>query len=239
MWQVNILTLFPEVFPGVLSTSITGSALKAGVCSINAYNIRDYAQDKHKTVDDTSYGGGGGMVIKPDVLAAAIDDKFISNGYPIYYLSPRGRVFNQKIAYEMVTENPQGINLICGRFEGIDERILLEYDIREISMGDFVVTCGDVVAYSMLDCCIRLLPDVLDDERALNQESFGMSKEYENLLEYPHYTKPAVWRERSVPDVLLSGNHKNIDEWRLEKAIEKTRSVRPELLDLCGIKEKK
>ena len=239
MWNVDVLTLFPELFPGPLATSITGNALKSDVWSINAHNIRDYATDRHKTVDDTSYGGGGGMVLKPDILADAIDNVFVPNKKPIYYLSPRGKVFNQQVARQMVEESPCGINLLCGRFEGIDERLFLEYDICELSMGDFVVTCGDVVAYSMLDCCIRLLPGVLDDERALNQESFGMSEEYSNLLEYPHYTRPAVWRGHSIPDVLLSGNHANIEKWRLEKAIEKTKSVRPELLDLCGEKEKK
>lgn len=231
MWNVNILSLFPDLFPGPLGLSVVGNALKNGLWDLKMHNIRDYAYDKHKTVDDTPYGGGGGMVIKAEVLGEAIDKVCVPNGNKIIYLSPRGRVFNQKVALELASL--PGLNIICGRFEGIDERIFLEYDVEEISLGDFVVSSGDVAAFPILDACVRLLPGVLDDEKALNQESFGLSEEYSNLLEYPHYTKPAEWRRHRVPDVLLGGHHKEIEKWRYEKAIEKTRSVRPELLDLC------
>lgn len=230
-WNVRILTLFPEIFPGPLSYSITGKALKDGVCTIETKNIRDYATDKHKTVDDTTFGGGNGMVLKPDVLANAIEDFFMPNGNPIYYLSPRGKQFNQYVAEELVGHN--GINIICGRFEGIDERVFLEYKIQELSLGDFVLTAGDIAAIPILDCCIRLLPSVLNDTDALKEESFATQGEYKNLLEYPQYTKPAVWRGHEVPEVLRSGNHAEINKWRYNEAIKKTKDVRPDLLDQC------
>ncbi|MDF3047064.1 MAG: tRNA (guanine-N1-)-methyltransferase [Candidatus Midichloriaceae bacterium] len=237
MWQVKVLTLFPELYPGPLNVSVVGKALEDNLWSLEAYNIRDYAKDKHQTVDDSPYGGGTGMVMKPDVLADAIENVFIPNGNPIYYLSPRGKVFTQKVASELSTLN--GINLLCGRFEGIDERIFLEYSVSELSLGDFVLSSGDVAAYPILDSCVRLIPGVLDEKSALLEESFGLSPMYENLLEYPHYTKPAVWRGHQVPEILRSGNHKAIDNWRLEQAISKTKSVRPELLDRCLNGEKK
>ncbi len=237
MWSAKILTLFPELYPGGLGISVVGKALKDGLWSLSAANIREYATDKHQTVDDTPYGGGGGMVMKPDVLAAAIDAEFIPNGNPIYYLSPRGKVFKQSIALEL--SKLSGINLLCGRFEGIDERIFLEYSITELSLGDFVLSSGDMAAHPILDACVRLIPGVLDEQSALQEESFGLSQTYQDLLEYPHYTKPAVWRKHEVPEVLRSGNHAHINRWRVQKAIEKTRDVRPELLDLCTNGEEK
>lgn len=231
IWNVKILTLFPEIFPGPLAYSITGKALKDGTCTIEAKNIRDYATDKHKTVDDTTFGGGNGMVLKPDVLASAIEDFFIPNGNPIYYLSPRGKPFTQYVAEELVSHN--GINIICGRFEGIDERVFLEYKIQELSLGDFILTAGDIAAIPILDCCIRLLPSVLNDTDALKEESFATQGTYKNLLEYPQYTKPAVWRGHEVPEVLRSGNHAEINKWRYNEAIKKTKDVRPDLLDQC------
>lgn len=237
MWKVKILTLFPELYPGALGVSVVGNALKAGLWSLEAVNIRDYATGKHQTIDDSPYGGGGGMVMRPDVLAAAIDGEFVPNGNPIYYLSPRGKVFKQTTAAELV--GLSGINLLCGRFEGIDERIFLEYSITELSLGDFVLSSGDMAAYPILDACVRLVPGVLDEKSALQEESFGLSQTYQNLLEYPHYTKPAVWREHEVPEVLRSGNHDHINKWRVNKAIEKTRDVRPELLDRCTNGEEK
>lgn len=232
MWQVNLLTLFPEIFPGSLGLSIAGNALKDGIWDLKVAQIRDYAPDKHQTVDDTPYGGGGGMVMRPDVLSSAIDTNFVPNGNPIIYLSPRGKVFNQTLANELVSY--PGINILCGRFEGVDERLFLEYKIQEISLGDFVLSSGDAAAIPILDACIRLLPNVLDEEVALQEESFGNSEEYKNLLEYPHYTRPQEWRGHQVPEVLLSGHHAKIKMWRLEQAKLKTKIVRPDLLDRCN-----
>lgn len=237
MWQVKILTLFPEIYPGQLGLSVVGNALKNDLWSLEAVNIRDYATDKHKTVDDSPYGGGAGMVMRPDVLAAAIEAEFVPNGNPIYYLSPRGKVFKQQVAVEMAAQ--KGVNILCGRFEGIDERIFIEYSITELSLGDFVLSSGDMAAYPILDACVRLIPGVLDDNEALQEESFGLDPKYQNLLEYPHYTKPAVWRNHEVPDVLRSGNHAEINKWRLQKAIEKTTVVRPDLIRTAASKEEK
>jgi tRNA (guanine37-N1)-methyltransferase len=232
MWQIKVLTLFPELYPGPLGTSVIGNALKGKRWNLDVYNLRDYADDKHQTVDDTPYGGGGGMVLKAPVLAKAIEAQF-QNGCPIYYLSPRGKVFNQKVAQELVSHS--GANFICGRFEGVDERIFLEYPIVELSLGDFVLSCGDVAVYSVLDACVRLIPGVLDAKNALKEESFGSAAGYDSLLEYPHYTKPSVWRGHEVPEVLRGGNHAHINLWRLQQAVEKTKSVRPDLLDRCTL----
>jgi tRNA (guanine37-N1)-methyltransferase len=229
-WNINILTLFPELYPGPLGLSIIGNAMKKGIWQLNASNIRDYGLGKHQTVDDTPYGGGGGMVIKPDVLGAAIEDKFIPNRMPIIYLSPRGKIFNQNMARDLIN-NTGGLNFVCGRYEGIDERVINEYSIVEVSIGDFVLSSGDLAAIALLDACIRLLPGVLCEHNALSEESFGASMEYQYLLEYPHYTKPYEWKGTIVPDVLASGNHKNIKKWRLEQAQLKTKQVRPDLWD--------
>lgn len=236
MWTANILTLFPELFPGCLATSITGRALEQGICEINARNIRDYAKDKHQTVDDTPYGGGAGMVMRADVLGAAIEDFFLPNGMEIYYLTPKGKPFNQKMAHELSAN--KGINLLCGRFEGVDERVVLEYKLEPISVGDYVLTSGDVAAYSILDACMRLLPGVIEQKDSLKEESFAQDGEFKNLLEYPHYTRPAEWHGREVPAVLLSGNHQEIKKWRLKEALKLTKIVRPDLLDLCKDGEK-
>ncbi len=231
MWQVNLLTLFPEIFPGPLGLSIAGKALNDGIWGLHVAQIRDYATDKHQTVDDVPYGGGGGMVMRADILSAAIEENFLANGNPVIYLSPRGHMFNQQLANELVSY--PGINILCGRFEGSDERLFLEYKIREISLGDFVLSSGDTAAIPMLDACIRLLPGVLDEDVALQEESFGNSGEYKNLLEYPHYTRPQTWRGHQVPEVLLSGHHAKVKMWRLEQAKLKTKIVRPDLLDRC------
>ncbi len=232
MWDVKVLTFFPELFPGPLGISVLGRALNNGLWKIEASNIRDYAIDKHKTVDDKPYGGGCGMVVRPDVLGCGID-KFFDHSSPIYYPSPRGRVFNQAMAMEMVKK--KGGNFICGRFEGVDERIFLEYNIHEVSVGDFILSCGDIAAYSILDSCVRLIPGVLKDSLAIEEESFASSGQYNGLLEYPHYTKPYEWRGMKPPDVLRSGNHAHIKQWRLEQAVEKTKNVRPDLMDRCII----
>jgi tRNA (guanine37-N1)-methyltransferase len=229
MWKANILTFFPEIFPGPLALSVTGRALKEDICSIDTHQIRDYALDKHLSVDDTPYGGGGGMVMRADVLGRAIDKCFVKNNLPIVYLSPRGETFNQQMALDFASL--AGLNIICGRFEGIDERVFLEYSIREVSLGDYVLSSGDIAAISLLDACIRLLPGVLEEGEALKEESFGLSEEYNYLLEYPHYTRPYEWKGHKVPEILISGHHKKIKEWRLEQAKQKTKVVRPDLLD--------
>ncbi|WHQ46631.1 MAG: tRNA (guanosine(37)-N1)-methyltransferase TrmD [Candidatus Midichloria sp.] len=227
MWSVHILTLFPELFPGPLSSSITGRALKEGLWEIKTSDVRNYATDKHKAVDNCPYGGGGGMVMRPDILGKAIEENFLFNQNEIIYLSPCGELFNQGIAREFIQK--KGINIICGRFEGIDERVINEYKIREVSIGDFVLSSGDIAAYSLLDVCIRLLPGALGNDNSLSQESFGLDHNYEMLLEYPHFTRPQNWRDRQVPEILLSGNHQLIENWRLEQAKQKTKNRRPDL----------
>ena len=228
MWEVRILTLFPEIYPGMLSYSVTGRALMEGKWEISAKNIRDFAVDKYQTVDDAPYGGGKGMVMRADVIGRAIEEFFLVNNNPIIYLTPRGKLFKQPIANEF--SNKKGINILCGRFEGIDERILLYYDVCEISLGDYVLSSGDTAAFPFLDACVRLLPGVLGRDSVLMEESFGLSERYRDMLEYPHYTKPRLWNDLSVPEVLLSGNHRQIDDWRFQKAKEKTNVVRPDLL---------
>lgn len=225
-WNIKILTLFPELYPGPLGVSIFKKAAKENVFSLDVKNIRDFATDNHKTVDDTIYGGGAGLLIKPDVLASAIDSFFIPENKMVY-LSPKGRVFNQGIAGDFVT-NQRGINLICGRYEGIDERLFFEYKIETVSMGDYVVSAGDTAAFPFLDCCLRLL--ILSQEATLD-ESFSGDGARSYLLEHPHYTKPALWRGHSVPEVLLSGNHAEIEKWRLQSAEKLTKNARPDLWD--------
>ena len=184
-------------------------------------NIRDYAIDKHKTVDDTPYGGGSGMLIKPDVLAKSLD-KNINRDEKIVYLSPKGKVFNQKIAKELSLENK--VNIICGHFEGIDQRVLENRKIDEISLGDFVLSGGETATYVFLDAILRLIPGVLGNEKSTSEESFE-----NGLLEYPQYTKPQIWEEKSVPNVLLSGDHAKIKDWRLSQSEAITRVRRPDL----------
>jgi tRNA (guanine37-N1)-methyltransferase len=184
-------------------------------------NIRDYATDKHKTVDDTPYGGGSGMLMKPDVLAKSIDENVVKDER-IFYLSPKGKLFDQNFAKDLSKE--QSISLICGHFEGVDERILSTRKIEEISLGDFVLSGGETAAYVVLDSILRLLPGVLGNDQSTNDESFE-----NGLLEYPQYTKPPIWEEKSVPDVLLSGDHAKIKDWRLSQSEAITRVRRPDL----------
>lgn len=227
MWKVNIISFFPEIFPGPLLYSVTGRALISGACSIKAFNIKDYAQDRQLTVDEPPYGGGGGMILKPDVIGRAVDELFVPNGGPIIHFSPKGEKFDQKMSQELVKYDE--INFICSRFEGMDERVINAYNVRELSIGDYVISSGDMAALVVLDACIRVLDDVLDREKALEEESFGLDSRYNNLLEYPHYTKPRIWRGLEVPEILLSGNHKLIDEWRLREAEKKTKETRSDL----------
>lgn len=240
----KVLTLFPNMFPGPLSESITGSALKKGLFSIDAINIRNFAKNNHKTVDDMPYGGGAGMVLKADILGDAIehvinfDDKVncqTSSSQEFYkpkiiYLSPRGKRFTQKIARELAKEKE--IILLCGRYEGIDQRVIEEYQIEELSIGDYVLSGGEIAAYIVIDAISRNIEGVLGADESLSEESFGAKDgdEYSNLLEYPHYTRPQEWKNKKVPEILLSGHHKKIQEWRKEKAIEITKKNRPDLL---------
>ena len=218
-----MLTLFPEMFPGPLAHSLAGKALTEGLWSLDAVNIRDFATDRHSTVDDTPFGGGPGMVMRADVIDAAIEDAAIA-GAPLVYLTPRGTPLSQEIAAELA-DGP-GVTLTCGRYEGVDQRVLDARDVTEISLGDFVLSGGEPAALALLDACVRLLPGVMGAEASLEEESFARG-----LLEYPHYTRPAEWCGRKVPDVLLSGHHRNIYAWRMEQAEMITQARRPDLWD--------
>lgn len=220
-WQATVVTLFPEMFPGPLGQSLSGKALEAGLWSLDTINIRDFATDKHRTVDDTPFGGGAGMVMRADVIDAALDSVSDRPG-PVVYLSPRGSRLDQHTAKELAAG--PGVTLLCGRYEGIDQRVLDKRQPREISLGDFILSGGEVAALTLLDACIRLLPGVIGADASLDEESFE-----DGLLEYPHYTRPAEWDGRAVPDVLLSGHHEKIDAWRKAQSEDVTRSRRPDL----------
>ncbi len=226
-FNIKILTLFPEIFPGFLGTSLSGKALENNIWSLDVVNIRDYTKDNHKTVDDTPFGGGAGMVMKPDIL----DDALQANK-PLgrfIYMSPRGKPLTQKLAHELSQEHQ--LTILCGRYEGVDQRLLDAYNAEEISIGDYVLSGGDQAAMIMLDACIRLLPDVIGNADTHSEESFE-----NGLLEYSHYTRPAEWVdakgvERTVPEVLTSGNHGKIAKWREEQSKAITHKNRPDLLD--------
>ena len=221
MLQAKIFTLYPEIFPGFLSKGLYGKALSKKIWDLKVVNIRDATEDKHKTVDDTPFGGGSGMLLKANVLAKSIDqNKRV--GERIFYLSPKGKKFDQKLAEELSKE--KSISLICGHFEGVDERILTTRNIEEISIGDFILSGGETAAFVVLDSILRLLPGVLGNEQSKNDESFE-----NGLLEYPQYTKPQIWEEKSVPEVLLSGDHSKIKDWRLSQSEAITRLRRPDL----------
>ena len=221
MFQAQVLTLYPEVFPGPLSKGLYGKALSNKLWQLKVINIRDVATDKHKTVDDSPYGGGTGMLLKADVLANSIDQN-IKNGERIFYLSPKGKKFDQKLAQELSRE--KSVSLICGHFEGVDERVLTTRNIEEISIGDYVLSGGETAALVVLDSILRLLPGVLGNEKSSMDETFE-----NGLLEYPQYTKPQIWEEKSVPEVLLSGDHGKIKDWRLSQSEAITRVRRPDL----------
>ncbi len=223
MLNVKVLTIFPEMFPGFLGYSLTGKALEEKKWQLTAVNIRDYALDKHKSVDDTPCGGGAGMIMRPDVLGRAI--KANHQRGRIIYMSPRGLPLTQSKAHKLSLE--EELMIICGRFEGIDERVIEAYDIEEISIGDYILTGGEQAAQIMLDAIIRLLPGVLGNEESLTNESFE-----DHLLEYPQYTRPIEWEGRTVPEILLSGHHQKIEEWRKEQAIIATKSKRPDLFKI-------
>ena len=221
MWQAQIFTLYPEIFPGPLDKGLYGKALLNKKWNLKIVNIRDAAEDKHKIVDDTPFGGGSGMLLKPDVLAKSID-KNKKEGERIFYLSPKGKKLDQEFANELSKE--KSISLICGHFEGVDERILSTRNIEEISIGDFILSGGETAAFVVLDTILRLLPGILGNEESKNEESFE-----NGLLEYPQYTKPQIWEEKSVPEVLLSGDHNKIKDWRLSQSEAITRDRRPDL----------
>ena len=221
MFQAKVFTLYPEVFPGPLSKGLYGKALSNKLWELKIINIRDAATDKHKTVDDSPYGGGTGMLLKADILANSIDQN-IKNGERIFYLSPKGKKFDQKLAQELSRD--KSVSLICGHFEGVDERVLTSRNIEEISIGDYVLSGGETAALVVLDSILRLLPGVLGNEKSSMDETFE-----NGLLEYPQYTKPQIWEEKSVPEVLLSGDHGKIKDWRLSQSEAITRVRRPDL----------
>ena len=221
MWKARIFTLYPEIFPGPLNKGLYGKALSNKIWNLDIINIRDSAKDKHKTVDDTPFGGGSGMLIKPDVLASSID-KHVSKSEKIFYLSPKGKLFNQKTAKSLSKE--RCVNLICGHFEGVDQRLLETRNIEEISIGDYILSGGETAAFVIVDSILRLIPGILGNEESVHEESFE-----NGLLEYPQYTKPQLWEEKNVPDVLLSGDHSKIKDWRLSQSEAITRHRRPDL----------
>ena len=231
MWTARVFTLYPEIFPGPLNKGLYGKALEKKVWNLEIINIRDSAGDKHKTVDDTPFGGGSGMLLKPDVLGKSLDSN-IKKGERIFYLSPKGKKFDQKIAKELSKE--ANINLICGHFEGVDERILDTRNIEEISIGDYILSGGESASFVVIDAVLRLLPGVLGNDMSKKDESFE-----DGLLEYPQYTKPQIWEKKSVPEVLLSGDHAKIKDWRLSQSKDITRRRRPDLWKKYLNKDKK
>ena len=231
MFRAIVLTLFPELFPGPLAASLTGKALQRGLWTLEPINIRDFGLGRHQTVDDTPYGGGAGMVMRPDVVDAAIAAAFerAPDGR-LVYLTPRGEHFDQSTAQTLVTgKNPPALIFLCGRYEAIDERVIEKYQPLELSLGDFVMTGGELAAMAMLDACVRLLPGVIGEPESLAEESFGLSEDYALLLEHPHYTKPPVWQGEAVPETLLSGDHAGIARWRLKQSEAMTAQRRPDL----------
>ena len=223
-FTASVLTLFPEMFPGVLGASLPGKALKDGVWKLETLDIRSFASDKHASVDDTPYGGGAGMVMRADVVDAAIRGAEAKFGVPArkIYLSPRGRVLNQALVKELVSAG--SVLLVCGRYEGLDQRVIDAQGLEEVSLGDFVLAGGEVAAMMLLEACVRLLPGVLGNAATTDEESFEAG-----LLEYPHYTRPAVWEGKEVPEVLLSGHHERVRSWRQMQAEEITQARRPDM----------
>ncbi|MEM9909792.1 MAG: tRNA (guanosine(37)-N1)-methyltransferase TrmD [Pseudomonadota bacterium] len=223
-WRAQVITLFPGAFPGVLGESVTGKALREGIWQLDPIDLRPFGIGKHRNVDDTPAGGGAGMVMRADVMSAAIDVALARNpkDAPLLYLSPRGMPFTQDKAQELA-DGP-GVSLICGRFEGLDQRVIDHYEIEEVSLGDFVMTGGEIAAQALIDACVRLLPGVLGNETSTEEESFS-----DGLLEHPQYTRPAEWNGLTIPDVLQSGHHGEIAKWRREKREALTLARRPDL----------
>jgi len=224
-WPVHVLTIFPDMFPGALGTSLVGKALETEKWMCNAVNLREFAEDKHHSVDGEPFGGGAGMLMRADVIGRAIDSVVATVGSKIskVYVSPKGKPFTHAKAAAL-SSNPDGMLVLCGRFEGIDQRVIDYYGFDEISIGDFVMTGGEMAAYCMIDACVRLLPGVIGKAESLEDETFASG-----LLEYPHYTRPQEWKSLSVPEVLLSGHHEHIRKWRLKQAEQLTQERRPDL----------
>jgi len=220
MFLSRVFTLYPEYFPGYLNKGLFGRAL-GKIWNLQTVDIRNYANDKHKTVDDTPYGGGNGMIIKADVLARSIDDN-VNGKEKIIYLSPKGKLFNHEYAKKLSSE--KNLNLVCGHFEGVDERVLESRNIEEISIGDYILSGGEAAAFVVLDSILRFVPGILGNANSSIEESFE-----NGLLEYPQFTKPQIWEEKSVPNVLISGDHAKIKDWRLSQSEAITRDRRPDL----------
>lgn len=232
-WQAQVLTLFPDMFPGVLGASLAGKALKDGLWRLETLDIRDFAGNKHASVDDTPYGGGAGMVMRPDVVDAAIrgaEAKFGKAARKIY-LSPRGRVLKQGLVKELAAS--PSLLLLCGRYEGVDQRVIEAQGLEEISLGDFILGGGEVAAMALIEACVRLLPGVMGNAATVDEESFEAG-----LLEYPHYTRPAAWQGMNVPEVLVSGHHEKVRAWRQAQAEEVTRERRPDLYEQYHLRRK-
>jgi tRNA (guanine37-N1)-methyltransferase len=221
-WRASILTLFPAIFPGPLGQSLAGRALETGAWSLEVVNIRDFAVDRHRTVDDTPFGGGAGMVLRPDIVDAAVGS--VADERPVVCLTPRGRRFTQSDAQRFAAG--PGVVLLCGRYEGIDQRVIDHRQMQELSIGDYVLSGGELPALVLLDSIVRLLPGVMGTADSAMEESFA-----HGLLEYPHYTRPAEWQGRRVPDVLLSGHHGAVAAWRQAESERITRERRPDLLE--------
>lgn len=225
VWQAKVATLFPEMFPGVLGQSLAGRALENGIWSLDVKDIRDHATDRHRTVDDNPFGGGAGMVMRPDIVDAALRElRAEAPQLPLIYLSPRGKVLNQKRCRELAAG--PGAILLCGRYEGIDQRVLDEHQAEEISIGDYILMGGELPAMVLIESCIRLIEGTVNKTESVDEESFETG-----LLEYPHYTRPANWNGRDVPEILLSGHHAKVQAWRHAQAEEITRARRPDLWD--------
>lgn len=223
VWTARVITLFPSAFPGVLGESLTGRALQDGLWHLETFDLRDFGIGRHRNVDDTPAGGGAGMVLRADVLGPAIEAaQADAQAAPLIYLGPRGRPMDQALMRDL-SAGP-GVTLICGRFEGVDERVLQHYDVQEVSLGDFILTGGEIAAHALIDATVRLLPDVLGNAESALNESFTT-----DLLEHPHYTRPAEWQGRPIPEVLMSGHHGRIAEWRQQQAEAITRARRPDL----------
>jgi len=232
VWQAHIITLFPDVFPGVLGASLTGRALQEGRWQLHAHDLRKFGLTKHRNVDDTPAGGGAGMVLRADVVGPAIEavQERAHGRWPILYMSPRGRRFDQAMARDLAS--CAGVTMLCGRFEGVDERVIEHYGITEVSLGDFVMTGGELAAQAMIDATVRLLPGVLGNADSTVEESHSAG-----LLEHPQYTKPAEWQGREIPPVLMSGNHGEIEKWRREMSHNLTKERRPDLWDAHKARE--